>query len=268
MTTTTRPDSEAMGSGEEQKPARRRGPGNRRDKTPPTTGRRDLAKRGLPGRPRQRGMFTAAALVLVLFALAGAFWFANAGSKTAVLAIGPDTVAKGQVVEREDLVSEQVSGGAGLLPAEDADQVVGQRASSDLVPGQLLTGDLLTSAPVPGEGKASVGLSLSMSQVPGDGLEAGDQVDVIAVPGESSDDGRAADQSGLDRPETLAASALVYGVRGASSSGGDLLVTVIVDDGEANRLAAYSTSNRVALVETSVASPAAGSSTSTGSGGS
>jgi hypothetical protein len=51
----------------------------------------------------------------------------------------------------------------------------------------------------------------------------------------------------------LAADASVYSVEGAATAGGQVLVTLVVDAADAARISAYSTQNRVAVVETAPA---------------
>ena len=176
-----------------------------------------------------------------------AAWGLHAGEKESVLAIG-QPVAKGQVIERGDLVSTSVSGVGGAIPVGDLDTVVGQTAAVDLVAGQILTPAMFAGTPVPGEGQSVVGLALDPTRVPGAGLEPGDQVDVIAVPG--GDRAQTGRRDALDAPEVLAEGAEVYDVGGAATAGGQVLVTLVVDADDAARIAAYSTQNRVAVVET------------------
>ena len=51
----------------------------------------------------------------------------------------------------------------------------------------------------------------------------------------------------------LADGASVYSVGGAATAGGQVLVTLVVDAADAARISAYSTQNRVAVVETAPA---------------
>ena len=201
-----------------------------------------------PQRPRNRswGLVTLAALLVVGLGLAVAAWGLQVGDKASVLAIG-QPVAKGQVVERGDLVSKSVSGVGEAIPVEDLDTVVGQTAAVDLVAGQILIPAMVAAEPVPAAGQSVVGLALDPTRVPSAGLAAGDQVDVIAVP---SAGGVQGDAAATEAPEVLAEAAEVYAVRGKSTAGGQLLLTVVVDAQAAAKIAAYSTQNRVAVVET------------------
>jgi hypothetical protein len=183
--------------------------------------------------------------LVIGFALGGAVLFSNAGDKVSVLALGSD-VAKGQVVQRDDLRSVSVAGVAGTVPVTDIDAVVGKTAAVDLVEGQLVTDRMVTSDPVPGAGQTVVGLSLDPTRAPSAGLSPGDVVDVIAVPSGNAE----SNDKELDRPAVLTAGAAVYAAQGSGTSGGQLLLTIIVDSGDAEQIAAYSSAGRVAVVET------------------
>jgi len=202
-----------------------------------------------PRRSRSWGLVTLAALLVLGTGLAVAAWGLNAGQKDSVIAIG-DPVAKGQLIGREDLVSTSVAGVQGAIPVDQLNSVVGKTAAVDLVQGQILTSTMFTSSPIPAAGKSVIGLALDPARVPGAGLDPGDVVDVIAVPG---GDATKEDPASLDAPEVLAKGAQVYDVGGKAATGGQVLVTVVVDASDADRVAAYSTQNRVAVVETAPA---------------
>lgn len=212
---------------------------------------RRVDDRSLRTRSKRTGLVVAAALMVIVFGLGFALLLSQAGEKTSVLTIR-EPVSKGQVVERENLVSKQVAGASGAIETADAGTVVGKTAAVDLVAGQILNRAMVTAEPVPGKGKATVGLSLDPSRVPSAGLKPGSIVNVVAVPDRES----GGPDDALNTPPLLAEAAEVYSVDGAAKEGGGLLVTLIVDANESARLAAYSTSNRVAVVETSPADEA------------
>lgn len=226
-----------------------------------TTGRRAAEGGGLmaggrrtgaggPQKPRTRswGLMVLAALLVLGSGLAVAAWGLHAGQKTSVLVL-TTPVAKGQVIERDDLASRAVAGVTDAIGVEDAETVVGQTAAVDLVVGQILTSAVVTSDPLPGPGESMIGLALDPTRVPGAGLEAGDQVDVIAVPAGGNQSGDQDDTS-LDAPVLLTTEAQVFSVGGEAAAGGLVLVTLLVDESDASKVAAYSTQNRVAVVET------------------
>jgi hypothetical protein len=200
-------------------------------------------------RHRSWGLVTVAALSVLGTGLAVAAWGLHAGQKESVLALG-EPVSKGQVIARDDLVTTSVSGVSGAIPVSEINTVVNQTAAVDLVDGQILTSQMFAASAVPASGEATVGLALDPARVPGAGLDPGDVVDVIAVPG---GDTAQKDPAALDTPEVLAADASVYSVEGAATAGGQVLVTLVVNASDAARISAYSTQNRVAVVETAPA---------------
>ena len=213
--------------------------------------------RGARGRPRSRSLVLLAALLVLGFALATAYLVTRAGEKVSVLGVGTP-IAKGHVIERVDLVSLAVSGIDSAVPVAQTDDIVGKTATVDLVRGQVLTREMFTTVLTPATGQSTVGLALDPTRVPSSGLDPGDLVDVIAVPnGETGGGGGAqrgvrgqgAQSATLNSPTVLARDATVYAVRGLATDGGKVLLTVVVSSREAGPVAAYSTSDRVAVVE-------------------
>lgn len=199
--------------------------------------------RQLPTRGRAYGQLAAGVLVLLVGALVGAWVFTQSGATTSVLAVG-SPVAKGEVIERDDLVSKQVAGVDGTIAVEDVNQVLGATAAVDLTEGQVITENAITPDPVPGTGESVVGLSLTTAQMPGSALAAGDIVQVVSVP--------AADEAtaGVAEATVLAARAQVLSVAGGGEgSESRNVVTVVVPQGESSRLAAASASGRAAVIK-------------------
>lgn len=206
----------------------------------------DTRSPGVRARSRSRSLIILAALLVLGFGLATAFMVTRAGDKVSVLAVGSG-VTKGHIIERSDLISQSVSGVPNAILVDQVDSVVGRTTTVDLVDGQILSSGMVTTTPTPNEGESMVGLSLDPTRVPSSGLTAGDIVDVIAVPG--GDQGGKANQTDLDAPTVLASRATVYAIEGLATDGGQMLLTVVVADSDANKVAAYSTNSRVAVVE-------------------
>jgi hypothetical protein len=209
------------------------------------TGERRAPTSARPPRTRSWGLVTLAALLVLGTGLAVAAFVLRAGEKESVVAVGVP-IAKGQVIEREDLISVSVAGVAETIAVDEIDTVVGATATVDLLSGQILASAMITSSPVPRTGESVIGLALDPTRVPGAGLGPGDVVDVVAVPGGGTGKGG---RASLDAPEVLAAGAAVFAVGGESTAGGQVLVTVVVAAEDAPRIAAYSTQNRIAVVE-------------------
>lgn len=199
---------------------------------------------GLPTRARVRSQMVIGVLLIVGAALIGALLFLNAGDRVSALAVR-DGVPAGQKITRDNLISTSVAGVDGAIAVEDVDQVVGKSAAVGLVDGQVLTDGVINDEQLPRSGQALAGLALTAAQMPGDGLEAGDQVRVIAVPG--------ADASGGDLSEAstvLAPTAIVYSVREATSGEAAKVVTVVVPEAAADQIAVHAAAGRVAVVKT------------------
>jgi len=155
-------------------------------------------------------------------------------------------VPVGQSVTAADLSTARAGGsGFAAMAAGRLEQVLGQTAAVALHPGQLLVEDMLTAVAVPAPGRAVVGLALRWGQLPGDGVDAGDRVRIVAVPGRA--DGTAA--AAGNRPPVLAGEATVLSVRDASDGAGTVVVTVEVPEGDADVLAAHGSAGQVAVVE-------------------
>jgi len=225
----------------------------------PSGGQRMSSRPDLPQRGRpSKGLIIAALLAVIGSALLVATVVVRAGDKTEVLVIGEKSVPEGQVIERADLVSRPVAGLSDAIPVTSADEVVGKTAAVDLLPGQVLMPEMVTSDPVPGKSQSLVGLALDPTRIPAAGLQPGDVVDVIAVPPASATGGGAASaeaKAELESPPMLSEDAVVYSVDGGGTAGGQQLLTLVVDAKDAARLAAYSTSNRVAVIEVSGQEP-------------
>lgn len=204
--------------------------------------RKPVNPAGKTPRNRSTGLVTLALLLVVGSGLAVAGWTMAAGQKESLLAVARP-IAKGQVIERDDLVTLPVSGVAKGFTTEQVGLVVGQTTTVDLVNRQILTRDMLTADPVPGKGQAMVGLSLEADRVPTGGLAAGDYVALIRT------DARSGQQA-------IATDALVWAVTPDASATGRTSVTVIVAKAAAAEVATASVAKSVALVKT--APPAGG----------
>jgi hypothetical protein len=203
------------------------------------------SRRPSRGGPRRSpALIALAGLLVVGFALGTGLAVTRAGDKVSVLVVASD-VDRGRLIERSDLTTTAVAGVPGALPGGDLDLLVGSTAAVDLVAGQVLIKDMLTDEPVPGAGETLVGLSLDPSRSPASGLEPGDLVRVVAIPAGSGGD---VDSVDLDTPPVLTQAATIHAVTGGRD-GGPVELALVVADGAANRVAAYATAGRVAVIE-------------------
>lgn len=194
----------------------------------------------VPPKLRRRPVLVAGSAAAVLAgALISAYAYVSVGSAQEVLAVAV-TVHRGELVEASDLTSVRVSVDPALRPIAAANlaQVVGQRAASDLVAGGLVTEGAILPTLVPASEQSLVGVGLPAGLMPGEPLQAGDQVRVVATPGEQGD-------VGSGKPWTIAAT--VVGLHPDPDSG-RTVVSVQVPFDSAAELAARAATGKVAIV--------------------
>ncbi|WP_231494108.1 SAF domain-containing protein [Nocardiopsis sp. CNT312] len=199
-----------------------------------------------PPARRRPWLIVLGVLLITTCALAGAALVQSAGARSQVLVVARD-VPMGQVVTGEDLAFAQVSADASVetVPAEQADAVIGQTALADLVPGELVTLSKVDASALPEPGHQLVAIALRPSQLPAQGLRAGDVVQVVSTPGE-----------GAEVPTELPASVSATVLRvGEPDMDGMTVVDVQTPDTDGAVLAARVATGRIALV---VESPAGG----------
>jgi hypothetical protein len=96
------------------------------------------------------------------------------------------TVQRGELISREDLIAIRVGVDPALnpIPADQLDSIAGQRAAMDLAARGLVTKDSVTPTVIPARDMSVVGVALPASLMPGEPLHAGDEVRVVATPGQ------------------------------------------------------------------------------------
>jgi Flp pilus assembly protein CpaB len=210
-------------------------------------------------RPKRRPLLAIGSLALVTVCAASFLsLYVRAGGRTSVLAV-TRSVPAGQNITAGDLAIVRVSLSPGLsvINAASLDQVVGRRAAVQLEPGDLLSpSDLSNGAGLP-PGDAIVGVATKPGQVPANGVQPGDRVDVVltavsgvspsAVDGSSVPSGTSASAQGLPG-SLLAQNATVTEVSTEASSDGTTVVSLMVSSAVAPAIASASTSGSVALV--------------------
>jgi len=189
-------------------------------------------------RLRRSPLVIALGVVLVVAgALASAGVYTHLSQTQEVVAV-VRPVARGEVIERTDLTTVQVSLDPLLtpVPASQLAEVVGQYALSDLVPGTLLAAGSFGQAIFPAADRAEVGLALMPGAYPADALRPGDAVLLVTVarPGE-------AEVAPVSFPGQLA----MVGLPDANQM---IVVAVEVAAADAPQIAAWSAADRLALV--------------------
>lgn len=196
----------------------------------------------LPTSNRSWGAVTAGVLVIVVAGMLGALAFFQAGQTTSVIAVR-DAVAKGETIERDNLISKQVAGVDGAVAVEDLHTVVGKTVGVGLTAGQIVTTGNVSENSIPGPGQSVVGLAVRPAQMPGEGLVAGDFVRVVVVP--AADDTSAEPSD----PQVIAESAQVLAVSRSQTGDAVRVVTVIASESQAGGLATASAAGRLAVIK-------------------
>lgn len=179
-------------------------------------------------------------LLIVLGAATAGLLAVRLDTRDQVLVARRD-ISAGQQIQRDDLAVTRVAAeGVQLIPAGQAETVIGRYASSRIDAGRLLDPGMLVQSGILTSDKGAVGMALAAGRFPASGLESGDHVQVV----------RAVDGSG----RVISADAVVGSVNGPSegvfgSEGSDTtVVTVVVPRGEAAAVAAAAAADQVSLV--------------------
>lgn len=192
----------------------------------------------LPSAPRERRPLLAVLAVLLIVggAVLSALLATRLDQRVQML-VAANTIEAGTVITKEDLSAAPVSADLGtLIPASQADQVVGRTARVQVAQGQLLDTSQLTGSSIPAEGKQVVGMSLEAGRFPSQGFRPGDKVDVVDINGQTVS---------IAGAQIISATP-TSGTEGDWSSGA--LVSVAVEQKDAAALAAASAGGTVALV--------------------
>ena len=193
----------------------------------------------LPTRQRRPGWTALALTLVVAFGAVGAWLYASAGSKTAVVVVVREVPA-GHVIARTDVSTVAVAGAVTAIAGERLDSVVGQTATVHLLPNMLLQRSMVSAEPGLTAGQAQVGVAVRSGQIPADGLSPGDAVTVVALPAP-------------DAPKTTTAAVLVeraevFAVREDPAQAGGTLLTLVVPIDRAVAVAAASGAGRAAVI--------------------
>ena len=136
--------------------------------------------RPMPRRRHRSRWLLVGVLLAVLGAVAGVLAVGQLDRRAAAVAVAR-TVPYGQTVTAEDLRPAQLPPDTDLATIgwERVDEVVGQTAATDLLAGQLVTQDAVTSDRLPGPGQAVVGVAVEPGHRPALALVPRDHVLVV-----------------------------------------------------------------------------------------
>ena len=185
-------------------------------------------------------MLVVASVAAVCLGALLAMWaYTSTSSAKEVVAVR-STVQRGEIITRGDLMVVRISLDPALrsVAGSSLDSMVGQRAAMDLPAGALVTDEGFTSAVVPAKGLSVVGISLPPSLLPGEPLQSGDAVRVVATPGP---------QGEVPVGEQRFIAATVVAVRPDATSG-QTVVSVQVPYAAAAELAARAATGKVVLI--------------------
>jgi hypothetical protein len=181
-------------------------------------------------------------LALCLGALLSAVVYARLAAEATVVSIA-DTVYRGEAITRDDLTTVRLRGGAlpDLVPADQLENLVGQRAVFDLPAGSVVAAGAVAPVAVPAQGRAAVALRLVSGRAPEGLLLPGSPIRLVALPAPATQAGAADALAG----QTYRARVLeqVPGVDGAS-----IVLTVDVDQGQAPTVALLAAQERLTVV--------------------
>ena len=185
---------------------------------PPARGRTASAAQPttrLPSTRERRPALAALAVLLIAGGAVLAGWLALRQSQTESYLYISDPVDKGERITGQALSSTDLPAeGVPYILESEADEVVGQYAQVDLVPGTVLTRSMVGAAPELAPGRSLIGLALEPGFVVDD-VSSGDPVTVVLF----SSDGNS------HQPEEIT-SGVVRDVE--KSESGNALVTVEV----------------------------------------
>jgi hypothetical protein len=191
----------------------------------------------------------AAAVLLVFMGVLGSVWLYSSTSAAHQVIAARETIQRGTVITREDLMTVSIGGDVALQPiaASQMSTLVGKRAALDVAAGSLLTAEAVTEQDVPADGYSLVGVGVPAATMPGVELVAGDRVRIVVTPGQAQ--GQLADPSA---GEPVTTSAVVMRVQtdvaDASAVGSKTVLTVQVPTADAPYLAALASTGDVAVV--------------------
>ncbi|MFI0411985.1 SAF domain-containing protein [Actinomadura sp. 3N508] len=186
-------------------------------------------------------------LLMLTGALSAAYLYTETGDRTSVVMVTRD-IPVGSPIDAWDVATTQVDAGQGvaLVPGRQLRQVVGRVASVDLRKGTLLAPSQVTTALSPRTGQQVVPIALKASQLPARGLAPGDQVLVIATPGQQGQSPPTA--AGGDQL-TQDTAATIDQVSSADAEG-SVQVDLVVDARVGPAIAKQASTGRLALVVT------------------
>ena len=193
-----------------------------------------------PPKLRRRPVLVVASVAAICLGALLAVWAYTSLSTAQGVVAMRSSVQRGELISREDLIAVRVGVDPALkpIPAAQLESVAGQRAAMDLAAGGLVTRDAVAATVLPARDMSIVGVALPPALLPGEPLKAGDQVRVVATPGQQGD---------VTEKKQRFIQASVVGVH-PDLDNGHTVVSVQVPYDQAAELAARAATGKVALV--------------------
>lgn len=197
----------------------------------------------LPSPPRERKPALAALAILLIVggaAVAGLLAM-RVDERVPVIAANQE-IPVGTQITAEMLATARVAADSeSLIPASQADDLVGRYAKVDIAPNQLFDTNLLSEEGWLSDGRVAVSAALEAGRVPasGGGLRPGDIVQLIRVDDEG--DGEVI----VDRAQVGSSLA---GETAGTAGAGAATVTFVLDESEAATVAAVAAQNQLSVV--------------------
>jgi hypothetical protein len=201
----------------------------------------------LPTRERRPSFVILGVVLIVGLAGFGAWLYSSAGAKTPVVVV-VQSVPAGHAITRADVSTVEVAGAVTAIAGKNLDSVIGQSAAVALLPNMLLQRSMVAAASGLSPQEAEVGVAVTSGQVPADGLEPGDTVQVLQLPGDGAASSRSAPGPGGEVAQELVGTARVFAVRADPAQAGGTLLTLTVPSSQAALVATASGAGKVALV--------------------
>ena len=198
------------------------------------------ASSGTPVKRRRRPRMLALGIALLVVGALGAWWITDRLSTTSQVVVAAADVPEGQVITADDLTTSDVNvpSGSAVISGSELDSLVGQRTTTSLEQGALLSPSQVSAASVPGEGTAIVGIKVAPGQIPTQNVDPGDPVQIVGTP-KSGDDPPSGDAPTVNG--TIQA-------LGEPSTDGTYVVDVLVSDDQAGTLTALSATGRIGVI--------------------
>jgi hypothetical protein len=202
--------------------------------------------RGLPRR-RRPAMIALAVAMAGAGVLVSAALYQRADHQVAVIMV-TQAVPPGAVVTAADLSTTRIAVGSGIdvIPASQIDQVSGEVAAVGLRPSTLLAPSDLTAQQSPGAGQELIAAPTKPYALPASGLQAGDDVLIIATPGQQGQAGTSSMTPTLSTPVP----GVIEAVSSVPDADGFDVVDLLVADGSAAAVASQVSTGQFALIVT------------------